>query len=99
MQILSAAIMTIQQGGARLMSLLGTASIFGESGVRRQSLLYNGVRLMSVTWIETGLSAAYFAIMARLLGPTLYGSWAYGIAVYTLIIGAEIGRASCRERV
>lgn len=38
-------------------------------------------------WIENGLSAAYFAAIARYLGPSLYGQWAYGVAAYVLVIG------------
>lgn len=42
---------------------------------------------MGINWAETGFSALYFAVIARFLGPGLYGQWAYGIAAYTLIIG------------
>lgn len=38
-------------------------------------------------WGETALGALYFAVMARYLGPALYGEWAYGIAAYVLIVG------------
>ncbi len=54
-------------------------------GIR--SILGNGARLMGVSWIENALGAAYFAVMARCLGPALYGRWAYGIAAYVLVLG------------
>ena len=54
-------------------------------GIR--SIVHNGRRLMDVQWIETALSALYFAVMARCLGPALYGHWAYGIAAYMLVVG------------
>jgi O-antigen/teichoic acid export membrane protein len=52
-----------------------------------QSILGNGGRLLGLNWVETGLSIAYFAVMARFLGPVLYGHWAYGVAAYTLVVG------------
>ena len=52
-----------------------------------RSVVGNGGRLMAIQWIETALGALYFAIMARWLGPALYGHWAYGIAAYLLVIG------------
>jgi O-antigen/teichoic acid export membrane protein len=51
------------------------------------SILGNGARLMGINWIEAALGAAYFAVMARFLGPALYGHWAYGIAAYALVVG------------
>jgi O-antigen/teichoic acid export membrane protein len=42
---------------------------------------------MGVNWIENALGLAYFAVMARCLGPALYGRWAYGIAAYVLVLG------------
>ena len=42
---------------------------------------------MGVNWIESALSGAYFAVMARYLGPDLYGQWAFGIAAYGLMLG------------
>jgi hypothetical protein len=53
----------------------------------RRSIFGNGARVMGVNWIETALGAIYFAVMARCLGPILYGYWAYGIATYTLLVG------------
>jgi len=55
--------------------------------VAGRSIVANGGRLMGVQWIETALSALYFAVMARCLGPALYGHWAYGIAAYMLVVG------------
>jgi len=52
-----------------------------------RSILSNGCRLAGINWIETALSVVYFAVMARFLGPTLYGYWAYGIAAYALTAG------------
>lgn len=59
----------------------------GATGAAARSIIGNGGRLMGVQWIETTLNAAYFAIVARCLGPALYGRWAYGIAAYALVIG------------
>jgi O-antigen/teichoic acid export membrane protein len=59
----------------------------GEARAAAQSIVANGARLMGVQWIETALNTAYFAVMARCLGPSLYGHWAYGIAAYVLVIG------------
>jgi O-antigen/teichoic acid export membrane protein len=56
-----------------------------DGGIR--SVLGNGVSLMGVNWIENALGVAYFAVMARCLGPTLYGRWAYGMAAYALVLG------------
>jgi O-antigen/teichoic acid export membrane protein len=52
-----------------------------------RSILSNGCRLAGINWFETALSIVYFAVMARFLGPTLYGYWAYGIAAYALTVG------------
>ncbi len=52
-----------------------------------RSILRNGIRMMSISWAEAGLGAAYLAVMARSIGPVLYGRWAYGIASYTLLVG------------
>ncbi|HTV90859.1 MAG TPA: hypothetical protein VME41_17740 [Stellaceae bacterium] len=52
-----------------------------------RSVVANGGRLMGVNWIETALAAVYFAVMARCLGPALYGHWAYGVAAYVLVVG------------
>lgn len=52
-----------------------------------RSIVGNGAWLMGVQWTETALNAAYFAIIARYLGPALYGQWAYGTAAYLLVIG------------
>jgi O-antigen/teichoic acid export membrane protein len=54
-------------------------------GIR--SMLDNGVRFMGIGWLETALAAVYFAVIARYLGPALYGQWAYGIAAYCLVLG------------
>jgi O-antigen/teichoic acid export membrane protein len=67
---------------------LGRTGVFaGENGTATRSIVGNGARLMGVQGIETALNAAYFAIIARCLGPALYGQWAYGIAAYLLVIG------------
>lgn len=52
-----------------------------------QSILGNGLRSIGINAIETALGAAYFAVIARYLGPNLYGHWAYGVASYTLVMG------------
>jgi O-antigen/teichoic acid export membrane protein len=70
-----------------LSEVLGAGRLSWRSGPAARSIVGNGVRLMGVNWVETVLGAVYFAVMARFLGPTLYGSWAYGIAAYTLIAG------------
>lgn len=62
--------------------------IAGATGAAARSIVGNGARLMGVQWMETALNAVYFAIIARCLGPALYGQWAYGIAAYGLIIGS-----------
>ncbi len=66
---------------------LGARSVLGASRDGDRSILGNGARLMGVNWAETLLGAGYFAVMARFLGPALYGNWAYGIAAYTLVAG------------
>lgn len=70
------------------LKLAGTGVIAGATSATARSVVGNGARLMGVQWIETVLNAAYFAIVARSLGPALYGQWAYGIAAYGLIIGS-----------
>ena len=42
---------------------------------------------MGLGWVENGLSAIYFALIARFLGAALYGEWAYGTASCLLVIG------------
>jgi O-antigen/teichoic acid export membrane protein len=70
-----------------LSDFLGALRLSWQPGVAARSILGNGVRLLGVNWVETALGAVYFAVMARFLGPALYGSWAYGIAAYTLLAG------------
>jgi len=69
------------------LNLAGTGIIAGESHAAAKSIIGNGIRIVSVQWIETALNAAYFATIARCLGPAVYGQWAYGIAAYLLVIG------------
>ena len=69
------------------LNLASAGVIAGANSALARSIVGNGARLMGVQWIETALNAAYFAIIARCLGPTLYGQWAYGIAAYVLVIG------------
>jgi O-antigen/teichoic acid export membrane protein len=52
-----------------------------------RSVLKNGAHLLGVNWIENALRAVYIAVLARYLGPSLYGQWAYGIAAYVLVMG------------
>jgi O-antigen/teichoic acid export membrane protein len=52
-----------------------------------QSIIRNGAYLMAVGWVETGLRLLYMVVVARYLGPSLYGYWAYGAAVYGLALG------------
>jgi hypothetical protein len=62
-------------------------SAVSEKSIGGRSILGNGVRMMGINWTEAGFSAAYFAVMARCIGPLLYGHWAYGVASYTLLMG------------
>jgi O-antigen/teichoic acid export membrane protein len=71
----------------QLNSIPGAGWMSGERGAAGRAIVGNGGRLMGVQWIETVLNAAYFAVMARCLGPALYGQWAYGTAAYVLVIG------------
>jgi O-antigen/teichoic acid export membrane protein len=71
----------------RLSSAPAAAWITGEKWAAGRSIVGNGGRLMGLQWIETALNTLYFAIMARWLGPALFGHWAYGVAACVLIIG------------
>lgn len=42
---------------------------------------------MGFGWLEYGLRTIYIFVLAKFLGPELYGFWAYGLAVYGLIVG------------
>lgn len=56
-------------------------------GAGARSIMINGTYLMGAGWIEFGLGAVYTVVLARYLGPELYGIWAYAGATYTLGLG------------
>ena len=55
------------------------------NGIR--SILKNGGYLAGAAWIEIGLRTIYLLFITRMLGPDLYGVWAYVIATYGLAVG------------
>lgn len=69
-----------------LSGFLDAAGMSSQSRTALRSVIRNGGRLMGVTWLENLLGLAYFAVMARYLGPAQYGHWAYGTSTYGLVI-------------
>ena len=50
-------------------------------------MLQNGGRVLGLNWVEYLSRAFYMVVLARYLGAELYGHWAYGVAVYAMLIG------------
>jgi O-antigen/teichoic acid export membrane protein len=69
------------------------------SGIGVSSIAKNAVFLLGGHWLTTAIQGAYAIVLARMLGPELYGLYNYGLSWYmAFILFATLGLAAVLSR-
>jgi O-antigen/teichoic acid export membrane protein len=71
----------------------------GLSGIGVSSIAKNTIYLLGGRWLTTAIQGAYAIVLARMLGPELYGLFNYGLSWYmAFILFASLGLAPVLSR-
>jgi O-antigen/teichoic acid export membrane protein len=69
------------------------------SGIGVSSIAKNTIYLLGGRWLTTAIQGAYAIVLARILGPELYGLYNYGLSWYlAFILFATLGLAAVLSR-
>lgn len=69
------------------------------SGTGIASIAKNTIYLVGGRWITTAIQGAYAVVLARMLGPELYGLYSYGVSWYmAFILFAGLGLSAVLSR-
>jgi O-antigen/teichoic acid export membrane protein len=69
------------------------------SGIGVSSIAKNAIYLLGGRWLTTAIQGAYAIVLARMLGPELYGLYNYGLSWYlAFVLFATLGLAAVLSR-